>query len=970
MAIQWFDHEGRVRYWNKAATAIYGWSAQEAMGRTLAEIGFYTAAQNSDFLEVLREIHATGNALEPSESTFYCKDGSQGVMMSTLFPIPSPAGEQYICCMDVDVTERHHSEERLRATLEHTPGVAVQWFDADARVLYWNPAAEMLYGIDAEEAVGKRMDELLLDAAAYADFVRFLDALKRAHNTANETQVTVRGRHGVEVTVLRRACVIPGERGAPIFVCMEVDITDTRVAEREREQLNTILTRVTETIPVCLSYIDAEGCYVWTNTHNAARLGSVPERMIGKPARDVVMASTGRWSGEVMENAREGVLQHDECEWVDQRGQTRSYERYVVPDRDTQGNFRGYTSVWVDISARKESEHKIQRLNRVRSVLSSIDAALVRTKNRQELFEEACRIAVHDGGFGVAWIGVFNRFTMRVDSAAWSGADAIEMHVMEALSRDLANAGCQLLARCIRTKKPIIENDMSMSDPPDGTLRRRAVALGYQSVIFLPMVVKGEVAGIIGMLSKEANFFNDEEVRLLTSLSNDVAFAVEGIDKETRINYLAHYDLLTGLPNRTLFQERIGQLVQSAQQRNHKLALLVVDIRRFRFVNESLGRQSADHLLTKVAERFLLAWPEPDYVGRISGDRFAFALSAYDNNALLVHAVQRLIVDVMKQPFLMDGQEVSVTAAAGIAAFPEDGADVDVLFKNAEAALGQAKAKAEPYMFYQPQMNARMADGLLIETRMRRALEKEQFEMHYQPKVTIAGAAVCGFEALIRWNDPERGRIAPNHFIPLLEETGMIVEVGQWAIRRVLRDHAQWCKDGLTPPRIAVNVSAIQLQRRDFTDQIRALVSDALPGETALDLEITESLLMHDVETCIEKLKIIRDLGVNIAIDDFGTGFSSLAYLSRLPVNALKIDRSFVDGMLKSDENMSIVSSIISLAHAMKIKVIAEGVETPEQHNVLRSLACDEIQGYLISKPVQAQAAASMLPRRAVSAVG
>ena len=266
-------------------------------------------------------------------------------------------------------------------------------------------------------------------------------------------------------------------------------------------------------------------------------------------------------------------------------------------------------------------------------------------------------------------------------------------------------------------------------------------------------------------------------------------------------------------------------------------------------------------------------------------------------------------------------------------------------------------------------MNARMAETLLLENHMWRALDKEQFVLHYQPKVEIAGERLAGFEALIRWNDPDSGLVAPGGFIPIIEETGMIVEAGLWAMRRVLRDQALWRQHGLQPPRVAVNVSAIQLRRKDFTGQVRALLAEAGSGEHGLDLEITESLLMDDMEGCIAKLKALRDLGVNIAIDDFGTGYSSLAYLSRLPVNALKIDRSFIEGMLRSSENMSIVASIISLAHALKMKVIAEGVETQEQLNMLRSLACDEIQGFLISVPVAAESVADMLRERAALVV-
>ena len=951
VAIQWLDHDGRVRYWNTASTDLFGWSAAEAMGKTLGEIGLYSEAQTRDFVAVLRAIDRHVAAYEPAESTFFRKDHSQGVLLATVFPIPAPSGEQFYACMAVDITERYRSEERLRATLDNTPGLAVQWYDAEARVLYWNAASEVLYGIDAEEALGRRMDELLFTADEYRAFVLFLETLKRAPNASGEHQVTFRARHGLVVTVTRRACMIPGERGAPIFVCMEVDITDAKAAELEREQMSTVLSRVTETTPVCLSYLDAEGRYVWTNTRNSTRLGTTPERMIGRLAKDVHLAAGGQWDGNVVEAALNGAPQHDECEWQDADGVAKSYERFVVPDRDAQGLLRGCTSVWVDITTRKDAEKRIHRLNRVHSVLSNIDAALVRIRSRQELFDEACRIAVEDGGFGVAWIGAFNEITARVDSVAWAGVDATAMQVIDALSHDLALGNCELLARCIRLKKPVFENDISAQQAATGTLRHRAGELGYHSVIFLPLIVNDRVAGALGMISKEINFFTEDEVRLLNNLSGDVAFALEVIDKETRINYLAYYDPMTSLPNRTLFHERLGQLVHAGQNRGLKVALLVVDIRRFRFINESLGRQSGDVLLHQVAERFLQSWAEPDHVGRISGDRFALALGTYQNDALLVHAVERTVIEALRLPFKLDGQELTVSSAAGIAVFPDDGADVDALFRNAEAALGQAKAAAEPFMFYRPQMNARMAEGLAIENRMRRAIEKDQFVMHYQPKIDMTGTRICGFEALIRWQDPDSGLVAPGRFIPILEETGMIVEVGQWAMRRVVRDHVAWRQGGLAPPRIAVNVSAIQLLRKDFTDQVRRLLLDAAAGADMLDIEITESLLMNDVEGCIAKLKILRELGVNIVIDDFGTGYSSLAYLSKLPVNALKIDRSFIDGMLRSEENMSIVASIVSLAHAMKLKVIAEGVETQEQLRILRTLDCDEIQGYLISRP-------------------
>jgi diguanylate cyclase (GGDEF)-like protein/PAS domain S-box-containing protein len=719
VAIQWFDRAGRVRYWNKASTNIFGWNAEEAIGRTLDEIGLCTPAQARNFTEVLGKIEAKGHPRDPSEVTFFRKDRTSGIINFTLFPIPAPSGEQYFACMVVDVT------------------------------------------------------------------------------------------------------------------------------------------------------------------------------------------------------------------------------------------------------AHREAEKRIGRLNRVYAVLSNINAVLVRIKNRQELIDEACRIAVEHGGFGVVWIGLIDHAAGRVNSVAWAGADAWEFREIEAASDGTLQGGSGLLARCIRDKRPALERDMSAQHYVVGSRRRRAVELGYRSVIILPLMVNGEVVGLYGMMAKETDFFTEEEVRLLSDLAGDVGFAFEIIEKENRINYLAYYDSLTGLPNRMLLIDRLGQLVHTAAQRETKLALIVVDVRRFRFVNESAGRQSGDNLLRELGQRLQRSWRDPDDVGRIAGDRFALVLGDFGSEAELVHAIEQSIIGALRAPFMMEGREVTVSVSAGVAVYPEDGAAVDALFKNAEAALKQAKAMAEPYLFYQPQMNARMAETLLLENHMRRALDKEQFVLHYQPKVEAIGSRVAGFEALIRWNDPASGLVAPGTFIPIIEETGMIVEAGHWALCRVLHDQASWRQQGLTPPRVAVNVSAVQLRRKDFTDQVRELLNASAVGSDALDLEITESLLMNDMEGCIRKLSAIRDLGVNIAIDDFGTGYSSLAYLSRLPVNALKIDRSFITGMLRNSENQTIVSSIISLAHALNMKVIAEGVETQQQLRMLQALECDEIQGYLISPPVAANCVADMLREHA-----
>jgi EAL domain-containing protein (putative c-di-GMP-specific phosphodiesterase class I) len=333
------------------------------------------------------------------------------------------------------------------------------------------------------------------------------------------------------------------------------------------------------------------------------------------------------------------------------------------------------------------------------------------------------------------------------------------------------------------------------------------------------------------------------------------------------------------------------------------------------------------------------------------------------DEADIARIVEEKIVACLSEPFTLAGQDVRISAKAGVALFPGDATEPDALFSSAEAALRQAKDSSDRYLFYARQMNARVAERLKLENKLQRALKQEEFVLFYQPKVDLRTGGVTGLEALMRWNDPGTGLVPPMLFIPLLEETGMIIEVGAWAMKRAVSQYAAWLAAGLQLPRIAVNVSQVQLKRKDFVAMVQQAIAVAGNSDHGLDLEITESMIMEDIESSIGKLKLVRELGVGIAIDDFGTGHSSLRYLTRLPLTALKIDRAFVQNMTTKPDNMAIVSTIITLARTMNLKVIAEGVETEEQSKFLRLLKCDEMQGYLFSKPVPAEQVPALLAR-------
>ncbi|TMG99517.1 MAG: bifunctional diguanylate cyclase/phosphodiesterase, partial [Betaproteobacteria bacterium] len=361
--------------------------------------------------------------------------------------------------------------------------------------------------------------------------------------------------------------------------------------------------------------------------------------------------------------------------------------------------------------------------------------------------------------------------------------------------------------------------------------------------------------------------------------------------------------------------------------------------------------QIGDELLKQIAARCLSFATEPGLFARLGGDQFAVLIPDVKNEDDVARIVELRNREIFGASYLVGDPDLRVSAKFGIAVFPGDGTDADMLLKNAEAALKRAKATGERYLFYTQQMTERVAGKLSLENKLRHALENEEFVLHYQPKVDLEARRIVGVEALMRWQRPDVGLVPPLRFIPLLEETGMILDVGAWALRRAALDHQQWLGQNLVAPRIAVNVSAIQLRHRDFVAVVKEALREGV-DPPAVDIEITESVIMGDLAATVDKLRAVRDMGLDIAIDDFGTGYSSLGYLSKLPVHSLKIDRSFIIAMADDPDTMTLVSTIISLAHSLRLKVCAEGVETEEQAKFLRLLRCDEMQGYLISRPV------------------
>jgi diguanylate cyclase (GGDEF)-like protein len=377
-------------------------------------------------------------------------------------------------------------------------------------------------------------------------------------------------------------------------------------------------------------------------------------------------------------------------------------------------------------------------------------------------------------------------------------------------------------------------------------------------------------------------------------------------------------------------------------------------LERFKNINDSLGRAAGDSVMRQMAEWLTSDAGDANLVAHIEADRFAVVMPCVANEEEVARHLERTLERLMNHSFTWNNTGYRIAAKAGVALYPDDGDDADTLLKHAEIALKKAKAGRDRYLFYALKMTETVVGRLNLENQLRCALEQDQYVLHYQPKMDAASGTLVGAEALIRWNDPLNGMVPPARFIPILEETGLIHEVGRWALDQAMEDYLRWRYNGWSAVRIAVNLSALQLRNRDFIaniEQVLAVDADAAAG---LELEITESLIMDDVKLSIANLHAIRAMGVRIAIDDFGTGFSSLSYLTKLPVDSVKIDRSFVSDMVSAPGGLSLVSIIIKLAHSLRLRVVAEGVETEEQARLLRLLSCDEMQGYLFSEPLPA----------------
>jgi len=733
-----------------------------------------------------------------------------------------------------------------------------------------------------------------------------------------------------------------------------------RLAERRIRESEERLRDIIDTTQDWIWELNPEGRYVFSSKSVMGILGLAPDALLGSHYADYVHPDDLQaYSDHISRlNSGQRTMSGVVARWRHSDGEYRWLEGNLLALVSGAGRAAGFRGTHRDISERKQHLERIASLTRTLQMQSGINAAVVRIRDRDELLREACRLSLQVGGYH-AMIALTSFDGKRAIPWHWTG-EALADLIPAGFELGAAEPDLSLVARALRTGEIVVCSDLRNSEPPVFQ-QRDAVPAGIQSVLILPLIVDGARIGVLVLASSEPDLARDEEVMLLQDVVANLSFALQYRQKEDAAEFLSWFDPLTGLAKRALVCQRIDRMLRNRLELHGAPAVVAFDVMHLSNVNDTFGRHVGDLLLQHVSDRLKQHIEDDKCIGHLGGGTFVLVLPQSQTSVENVTAL--LENTVFKETFTIEGRAVRVSFKSGIARCPDDGEDGNTLVQKAEAALKLAKDSGEKYLHYQMQMHSDVADRLALEHRLRIALDEHQFTLHYQPQVNIATGRIDSVEALLRWNDPVNGLTLPGGFLQVLESSGLIVPVGDWVLRQAAMDCLRWQRSGVGPVRIAVNVSALQIRRRAFVETVLANAASCAAEGYGLDLEITETSLLQDLEGTNRKLREVRSAGIRVAIDDFGTGYSSLGLLSKLPVDLLKIDRSFISGLPTDRASVTLVSSIIGLASAFNLTAVAEGVEKKPQLEILRQLRCDQSQGYLHSRPVPAKELDNVLGR-------
>jgi diguanylate cyclase (GGDEF)-like protein/PAS domain S-box-containing protein len=915
-AIIAMDLQGKVLYWNRGAEQLYGWSEREVMGRGLQEFLISEDLQDSAE-EIMAQLRVGGSW--SGEFMAQRKDGTFVPVQVTDTPVIDDHGNVVgIIGVSTDITERKRaearlkdSEEKYRTLVEQIPAVIyVDTMEGIGYGGYTSPQAETMLGYP--------MDEWDADPLLW---VKLLHPEDRERVVAENAQANANGepfvleyrmiaRDGQVVWIRDDSGILHDEAGRPWRrQGVLLDITERKEVERKLSEAEARYRTLVERIPaiVYIQEPDEPSRTIYVSPQNEMILGYTPEECLATP---------DHWLKVMHPDDRERIL------WEGART-NGSGESFLAEYRQFAKDGR---IVWI-----------------------RDEATMVRDENGEPLY----------------WLGVQTDITERKEAEERLKASEEELRALfEAMDDVVFEIDAQGRYLRVAPTNPAL------------LYRRREEMIGKTLDDVLPAKTAEELLGHIRRALESSETVKIEyslsidgrEVWFegtITSLSEEsVVFVGRDVTErkalEERLAHQALHDPLTDLPNRTLFTDRLRQALARTKRRQLSLTVMFMDLDNFKVINDSLGHKMGDRLLEAATKRIRSALRPEDTVARLGGDEFVFLLEDTDLDDA-IHVTER-ILELLREPFSLGGRQLFVTASIGIAV-GGDGKRAADLLRDADLAMYRAKHSGKArYAVFEETMNAQALERLELEHGLRRAVERNEFVVHYQPEVSLSTGKIVGFEALVRWEHPERGLLLPDQFVPLAEETGLIVPIGEAVLEEACRQAKEWHERRPSdPPAMGINLSARQFREPGLTESVARIIDETALEPSSLFLEVTESTAMRDALATATALEELQGLGVGTILDDFGTGYSSLSYLERFPVDFVKIDCSFVGGLDEYPGAKMLVSAMISLAHALDLKVIAEGVETEEQFERLRGMECDLAQGHLFSEPLTAKEAADLL---------
>jgi len=720
-----------------------------------------------------------------------------------------------------------------------------------------------------------------------------------------------------------------------------------------------LIQEVVEGIPIRVFWKDLECRYLGCNSLFAQDAGfSHASDLLGKNDFDMVwheQANSYQADDRLVMESGQPKLNYEEP-LTSTDGKLIYLRTSKVPLRDANQVIIGILGIYEDITELKKAERLERHLTRALKLLSKCNTTLIHADDEQTLLIDICRLAIELGGYRMAWVGYPENDELKtIRPVAQCGYEHGFLDNIR-ISWDDNEWGRGPTGTAIRTGVTVVNSD-TQNNPKLNPWRQAATERNYHSSIALPLATKNKILGALNIYSSETEAFSAKEVSLLEELANDLAFGIETLRMRTlhnvaekKLEFLAHYDPLTSLPNRTLLRDRFEQAAALADREQSGVAMFFLDLDNFTHINDSLGHACGDTLLVSVANRLKKCIRKTDTLSRQGGDEFIILLSNI-SDVESIEEITQGIVSAFTEPFNINGYTLNITFSAGISVYPHDDKSFDSLLKQADTALYHAKQSGRNiYRFFSGQMNNDALEYIQLQGQLHNAIKNQELQLHYQPQIDTNTGKIIGAEALLRWCHPEHGMIPPGKFIPGAERSGLIIPIGEWVLNEACCQAQQWRNIHHLPSIVvAVNLSALQFKRGNLVETVTlALEQSGLPAHH-LELELTESILLHDVNEVRNTLLSLKKMGVRLSIDDFGTGYSSLSYLKQLAVDKLKIDQSFIRDMVDDASDAAIVNAIIQLGHALDLSVIAEGVEKDTQFALLKELGCDEIQGYLFS---------------------